>query len=106
MELAVAPSLGALVAEHRTNRVQANRFGVHEKSVLDIGAEERRGCFRTEGQRFTTSILKRVHLFLDDVRGLADAPRKHFGPLEDRQPDFLVAIRLERSTSHSLDVLP
>ena len=91
MELAQPPLLRPLVAEHRAAREQPDRQLLAERAG-DEGARDAGGVLRAQRQALAASILERVHLLGDDVRGLAERAREHLGELEDRRRDLVVAV--------------
>ena len=106
VKLAVAACLRSLVPEHRPHRVQPHRLRMDVQAVLDVGPEQRRGRLGPERERLARPVLKRVHLLLDDVRGLADPASEQLGPLEERQTDFLVSVGFEHAPGRGLDAGP
>ena len=106
MELPVAAGLRALVPKHRAHRVEPDRLGLHLESVLDIGAQHARRGLGTKRERIPAPVLERVHLLLDDIRLVADSPRKQLGALEQRHADLSIAVCLEDPACRRLDALP
>ena len=71
VKLAVAPALGALVAEHGAHVVQAASALV-EQVVLNGGAHYASGGFGAQGQGFAVELVfKRVHFFFNHVGDFA-----------------------------------
>src|SRR6266540_1210078 len=103
MELPVTAGLRALVPKHRAHRVEPNRFGLYLESMLDIGAQHARRGLGTKRERIPTPVLECVHLLLDDIRLVADSPRKQLGALEQRHADLPIAVGLEDPACRPLD---
>ena len=91
MELAQPPFLRPLVAEHRTTCEQSDRQLLAERSGKE-GARDAGSVFRPQGQAVAASVLERVHLLGDDVRGLAERACEHLGELEHGRRDLVVAV--------------
>src|SRR5262249_11742931 len=106
MELTVASCLRALVAKHRAEGVEPNGLRLHVKAMLDVRSEHRGRRFGTKGQRIPASVLERVHLFLDDIRLIADAAPEQLRALEERTPDLAIAVGLEDAPAGRFDALP
>ena len=95
-ELAVAPGLRPVVAEHRSGEREADRLRPGAHPVLDPGAHDAGG--RLGSQRPTLALcvaassLDTEELLLDDVGDGADAPLEDFRLLEERRLDGLVSV--------------
>src|SRR5205807_8730874 len=90
--LAVAALLRALVAPHRSDRVQLLRLRLAVQTVLDVRAADRRRTFGTERQRAAAAVRERVRLLLHDVRALAGGADDQLGVLDPRRVDAAVAV--------------
>src|SRR5580700_3332265 len=101
-ELAIAPGLGALVAEEA--RQVPETYGLAElvHAVLDVGATDGSGALGTQSQRASGGVLEGVHLLADDVGGSPDPAREQLGRLEDGRLDALIAGALEDRTRSGL----
>ena len=88
IELPPAPFLLLFVAEHRPHVVQLGEAAAAVHGILQVGAHHRSRRFRAERHRPFAPVHERVHLLSDDVRVVADSPRKQLGRLQDRCPDF------------------
>src|SRR5262249_60452199 len=94
VELAIASRLRSLVAEHGADRVETDGLRLDLEPVLDVGAHQPGGGLGTEGERVAAAVLEGVHLLLDDVRLVADAPGEELRALEERQAHPALAVRL------------
>src|SRR3972149_2325619 len=74
--------------------------------MLVRGPDHGRRGFRPKGQTLAALIGEGVHLFLDDVGPLPDAPDEELGPLKDGRPDLLVAEAFQDPPGLGLDALP
>ena len=92
MELAIPARLGPLVPEHGPHGVQLDGLRVHEQTVLDVRAQEPGRRLGPQRHGIAAPILERVHLLLNDVGRLADAPGEEFSALKDRQANLLIAV--------------
>ncbi len=86
-ELAVATSLRRLGAEEAREVPELHRLRQLPHTVFEIGAAHRGGAFGPQRQRASAAVVERVHLLLDDVRGLPHPSREQFGRLERRRLD-------------------
>ena len=91
VELAQAPLLRPLVAEHRAGAEQLDRQVLAERAG-DEGARHAGGVFGAQGHRLAAAIGEAVHLLGDHVRGLAERAGEHLGELEDRRRDLGIAV--------------
>ena len=91
VELALTALLRAFVAEHRSAIKEFQRC-LLRKAAGDKRARDARGTFGTQGNAFAALGLKSVHLFGDDIGGVAQRAREDVGELEHRRNDFAVAI--------------
>jgi hypothetical protein len=74
-------------------------------AVLEVGAHDRRGPLRAQGQRPPAHVLEGEHLLLNDVGGLPHPAGEQLGVLEDRGLDHAVAGVVEQVVSESLERL-
>ncbi|OQC34731.1 MAG: hypothetical protein BWX64_02729 [Acidobacteria bacterium ADurb.Bin051] len=95
VELPVAPPLRPLVAELRPEVVEAHRLRQRLHPVLDVGAADRRGALRAQGEAAPAAVGEGVHLLADDVGRLPDAAGEELRLLEDRGADLPVAVERE-----------
>ena len=102
-ELAVAPGLGALVAEEARQVPQPHGLAELVHAVLDVCPADRRGALRAQGQRASGGVLEGVHLLAHDVGGCADAAREQLGRLERGRLDALIAGALQDRASAVLE---
>ena len=93
VELAVAATLGALVAQQRPG---APHLPWRRRTVLDERPAHRRGELRPQGDVTATVVGEPVHLLLHEVGGVAD-PGEHAVVLEQRRDHLAVAGRRRRS---------
>ena len=94
-ELPVPPRLGALVAEEARQVPQLHRLAALVHAVFDVGAADRGGALRTQGQLAPARVLEAEHLLADDVAGGAHPAGEQLGGLEGGGLDAFVAGRLE-----------
>src|SRR5262249_7866336 len=106
VELAIASRLRSLVAEHGADRVETDGLRLDLEPVLDVGAHEPGGGLGTEGERVAAAVLEGVHLLLDDVRLVADAPREELRALEEREANLAIAVGFEGGSARGLHTLP
>ena len=59
--------------------------------MLQIRATDGRRALGPQRERLSAAVVEDVHLFLDDVRDLADAAREQAGILEHRRLDASVS---------------
>ena len=92
VKLPVAPALWPLMPKHRTHVIQALAAFV-QQVVLGHRAHDAGRVFRPQGERLTIeSVLKRVHLFFDNVCNLAKAAHKQRSRFHNRCADVAVGI--------------
>ena len=92
VELAVAPALGPLVAEHGAKVIQALAAVVEER-VFDHRAHHTGGVFGAQGELLAVEpVLERIHLFLNNVGHLAQAAHKQRGGLDDGGADVFISV--------------
>ena len=93
------------MAEHRADVVELLKRAHLVEIGLEIGADHRGGGFRPERQALVP-FADDIHLLLDHVGGLADAPDEEAGELEDGGADFAVAPASEDLAGGGLESLP
>ena len=93
VELAKPAFLRAFIAEQRPPGGNLDR-GVLLPAILDIGAGDAGGEFRTQRQRVAAAILETIHFFRHDIGGFAQRARKYRRRLEHRHLDPAKAIKL------------
>ena len=91
VKLPVTALLRLLVAEHRARGPEFLLL-VMQQAVGHTRPGNARGRFRPERQTFAIAILKRIHLFLDDIGYLADRTPEEFRVLEYGQSNFGVTV--------------
>ena len=98
-ELAVAPGLRAVVAEHRAGRRELHRLGQRLHPVLDVRPHDPGRRLRAERPRLGLLGPGRdpEQLLLDDVRDLADPALEHRRLLEQRGLDRPVAVAIRQA---------
>ena len=106
VKLAVAPLLGALVAEHGAQVVQLGHRVLGVELVLDEGPHDPGGSLGSQGDGILTLVDEGVHLLLDDVGGVTDGAAEQFGLLHDRHADLGETVQFEDPPRGLLDVLP
>ncbi len=106
VELAVAAFLRLLVAKHRAGVPQLLHLATAGEAVLKDGTHATGRAFGTQGQRLFVAVEEGVHLLVDHVGALADAPGEQLGELKDGQADFLVAIAVEQRGEGVFQVAP
>ena len=106
VKLAVAPLLGALVAEHGAQVVHLCHRVLGIELVLDEGPHDPGRPFGPQGDGILALVDERVHLLLDDVGGIADGAAEQFGLLHDRHADLGKTVQFEDPPRGLLDVLP
>ena len=107
-ELAVAPGLRAVVAEHRPDLDELHRLRPGLHPVLDVGADDARGRFRPERPRLAVLGPRREpeELLLDDVGDLADPALEDVGQLEQRRVDAPIAVAGGEVRGEALEARP
>ena len=70
---------------------ELDRLWVVGEAVFEVGATDGGGGLRPQRQSVAAAVLEDVHLFLDDVGGVADAAHEEVGVLDDRRVDRAVA---------------
>ncbi len=73
VKLAKPSGLWAVVTKHRSQVIELYRLRPGVEVVLDIGPDNSRCAFRPQGDAPAATILEGVHLFLNDVRAVANA---------------------------------
>ena len=106
VELAVAPLLRPLVAEHRPHVVELGDRVGGIQLVLDEGPHDAGGPLRPHGDGVLPLVDERIHLLFDDVGRIADGAAEQLGLLQDRDPDLGKAVQLENPAGGRLDMLP
>ena len=92
VELAVAAALRALVAEHRTQVIQAASTVIGQV-VLDGRAHHARRVLGAQRQLLAVeAVFEGVHLLLDDVGGLTGAAHEQRRRFDDGRADHAVAV--------------
>src|ERR1700758_4358522 len=96
MELAKAPLLRSLIAEHRAavEEFEGQTLG---EAVGDYRANHPGSIFWPQRDFLTAAIVEGVHLLRNDVGVLADRSRENLGELENRRRHFDEAVELGRS---------
>ncbi|OPZ58874.1 MAG: hypothetical protein BWY88_00913 [Synergistetes bacterium ADurb.Bin520] len=105
-ELAIAPLLRPLVAEHGPRAPKLGGLGAVLEVVLQIGPHHGRRGLGAQGQAAIPPVREGVHLFFHHVGGVADAPAKELRVLEKGQMDLFEAKVLRRFPRHPHHVGP
>ena len=92
VELALAPALGAFVAEHRAGVKDALRQALGE-AVGDQRAGDAGGAFGAEGEAVAAAVLEAVHFLGDDIGGFAQGAGEDGGVFKDRGLPFLKPVK-------------
>jgi len=95
VKLPPAPFLLLLMTKHRPDIVKFCNAAAPVHMVLCIGPNHRRRDFRTQGDRSSSLVGKRVHLLAHDVRVAANAASEELCRLEQWGPDFLKPVKSE-----------
>ena len=74
--------------EHRPDVVELLQARLLIQPVFDVGAQHRCRVLRAQRQRTSVAILKRVHLFADDVGFFTDAAREQRSLFQDRRANL------------------
>src|SRR5205807_329639 len=104
-ELAVAPGLRRLMAEHRPEAPELVALAA-QQTVGDERAHDAGRGLGTEREALAAAIGEGVHLLADDVGMLADCALEELRVLDDRHANFLVAVSGEELPRAGLEVLP
>ncbi len=106
VKLAVTALLRTLVAEYRPCGPHALRTIVRE-IVLDRGAHDAGGCFRTQRQALTIEpIFERVHFLFDDVGDLADRAHEQRSGFDQGHLHVTIAVLTGDVAYGRVEVLP
>ncbi len=111
-ELAVAALLRALAAELRADVIELLQQPGLAQLVLDVGADDAGGVFRTQGEGLRLfglragAIFPRVHLFGDDVGFFADAAGEELGVFKDGGANFAEVVAGEDAARGGFDAVP
>ncbi|EKD34984.1 MAG: hypothetical protein ACD_75C02102G0004 [uncultured bacterium] len=103
MKLAEPTFLGTLVPEHRADGKQPLHRFLGIQAMFDIGPQQGRG--RLRAHRYLL-VDKGIHLFFDNIGGLADGSGEEFGFFQDRQADFAEMKPGKNIPGHLFEVLP
>ncbi len=106
MKLAVASLLWSLVAKHGTHIVKLGDRILGVQLLLNEGAHDRSGPFRSQGQGIAAFVGKGVHLLFDDIGGFADGAAEEFGLFHHRHSDFGKTVGLKDAMGFSFKKLP
>ena len=74
--------------------------------MLYEGAHHRSCPFRTQGHRGAALVAEGVHLFFDDVGGLANRATEEVGFFDDRNADLTVTEGAENLAGLLFEMLP
>ncbi len=107
VELAIAPLLRTLVAQHRPAVEEALLRVAAIEPRLDIGAHHARRSLRAQHDPALVlalaALLDEVHLLLDDIRGRAGRAHVEFDSLQRRNPNLLDRVTLHQRPRALLD---
>ena len=106
VELAVAPLLRALAAEHGADVVELLDAALVVKAVLDVCPHDGSRSFRAQRQRFFVAIAEGIHLLHHDIRLGAHAAGEERGLFQNRCANLAVVIGGEDAMGLRLDALP
>ena len=105
VEFPEPPRLRPLVAETGRDIVQLDGQRAAGQ-ILHEAARHSRRAFRLQGDAAPALVFKGVHLFVDDVGGVADAAQKDLRVRERGRADLLEAIRLRDRARGLFQILP
>src|SRR5262249_5184823 len=94
-KLTVPALLRAFAAKHGPDVVKLLHAGSLIQTMLDVSAYDGRRVFGAQDQARAVTILKRVHLFGNNVSIGADATREKLLLFKNRRADFLVIVGAE-----------
>ena len=106
VKLPQPPLLRAFVPEHGADGIETLHRKLRLQAMLDKGPQHRGGALRPHGDRIAVAVGKGVHLFFDDIGGLADGSGEQLGFFQDRHPDFGEPEAVEDIPGGCLDMLP
>ena len=92
MELTLTAFLRAFMPEHWTG-IEIFQRNFLLQAVRDIGTGNTRSIFRPQGHAVAVPHGEGIHLLGDHVRGFTQRPAEHFGKLENRRYNFLIAVK-------------
>src|SRR5581483_1175600 len=104
--LAVAPGLGAVVAEHGADIEEPDGLRARAHAVLDVGPADAGGELRAQGQPVAASVLEEVDLLFGDVGAGGLLPQPDARVLERRHVDAPVAVGLRDAGRRLAQPLP
>src|SRR5262249_56982341 len=99
-------ALGALAAEHRPAIVQARGGLALREPTLEVCAHDARRRLRAQRERGLVTVDERVHLLLDDVRGIAERAGEELRALDHGKPDLVEAVAPEHDRGGILALAP
>src|SRR5690606_382933 len=105
VDLAVAPALGPLRAEHRPEVVPAGLRLSHVHRLTDVHPGRARRAFGAQREGLAAA-LEGEHLLLDDLAGLSRRLLEQLLLFENGRAQLLVAVRLDRATEDAFEPLP
>ena len=106
VELAVAPFLRALAAEHGADVVELLDAALVVEAVLDVSAHHGSRGFRAQRQRFLVAIAEGIHFLHHDIRLGAHAAGEQRGLFQYGRADLAVVIGGKDAMGLRLDALP
>ena len=106
IELAVAPFLRALAAEHGADVVKLLDAALVVKAVLDVSPHHGSRGFRAQRQRFLVAIAEGVHFLHHDVRLGSHAAGEERRLFQNRRANLTVVISGKDAMGLGLDALP
>ena len=75
-------ALGPFRPKIRAQIVEADRLRLELHAGVEVGADDRRGSLRAQGQRSIAAVFEGEHLLAHDVARLPNGPHEELGGLE------------------------
>ena len=106
MEFTESSCLGFFITEAACEIACFYRKSAVEKSVFNKGSHAACSSFRTKGDGTFTFIEEGVHLFLNNVGGIAYASCEKFGMFKGGEADFLESEKFRNLHGSFFNMLP